>query len=61
MDKVDELLERTGIELLPYQKEVLRHIANGERCYVIFPRRAGCEMMLRLIKQLNEMKGEDDG
>lgn len=64
MDKVDEFLERTGIELLPYQKEVLQHIANGERGYVIFPYRNGRDFFYQSLLYLMPIllsKGENDG
>lgn len=31
MDKLDEFLEKTGIKLFPYQKEILKHAMNGEK------------------------------
>lgn len=33
MDK----LEKIGIELFPYQKEVLKHVTNGEKTYFPYP------------------------
>lgn len=60
MDKLDEFLERTGIELLPFQKEVLRHVVNGERCYFIFPYRHGREFFQGLLYSLPLLlKGEN--
>lgn len=37
MDKLDEFLEKTGIELLPYQKEILKHAVNGEKLCILYP------------------------
>lgn len=36
-NELDDFLDRTGIELLPYQKEILKHAVAGEKPYVIFP------------------------
>lgn len=37
MDKLDEFLKKTEINLLPYQKEILRHTMNGENLYIPYP------------------------
>lgn len=62
MNKLDEFLERTGIELLPYQKKVLQHLVNGERCYVIFPYRNGRDYFQYLAYLIPFLlsKGEND-
>lgn len=59
MDKLDEFLERIGVELLPYQKEILQNLINDRVVRVIFPRYNSREKMLRLVKRLNEMKSEE--
>lgn len=41
MNELDDFLDRTGIELFPYQKEnqkeILKHAVAGEKLYAIFP------------------------
>ena len=62
MDKLDEFLEMTGIELLPYQKEMLRHAVTGEKPYVIFPphyRRVHFQTLSYVMQTLLS-KGEND-
>lgn len=36
MDKIDKFLEKIGVELLPYQKEFLKHFINNENVYVLY-------------------------
>lgn len=33
----DNFLKANGIELLPFQKEVLEKISKGEKVYVLYP------------------------
>ena len=33
----DDFLKANGIELLPFQKEVLEKISKGEKVYVLYP------------------------
>lgn len=37
MNELDDFLDRTGIDLLPCQKEILKRAVAGEKLYVIFP------------------------
>lgn len=63
MDKLDEFLDKTGIELLPYQKEILRHAVNGEKFYVLYPPCNGRYYFQNLLYLMPILlsKGENDG
>lgn len=59
MEKIDEFLEKSRIELLPFQKEILRNAIHGKRIYIIHPPHMGryyFQGLLYLISNLT--KGE---
>ena len=55
-EKLDEFLKRIGIELLPFQKEFIKKIADENKIYVCYPPHES----LRLIQALANVfeKGE---
>lgn len=58
----DEFLKRTGIELLPFQKEILSQIMDGNKIYICYPPHVGRTNTLLLSRVLGTTpeKGEDD-
>lgn len=60
-EKLDEFLKEIGIELLPFQKEILKQIINGNKIYICYPPNIRRTNMLLLVRSLmNEFKkGED--
>ena len=48
-EKLDEFLKGIGIELLPFQKEILKQIINGNKIYICYPPNVG-----------RKLKGETD-
>ena len=40
-EKLDEFLKRTDIELLPFQREMLSQIADGNKIYICYPPHVG--------------------
>ena len=61
-EKLDEFLKRIGIELLPFQKEFIKKIADENKIYVCFPPHVGRYESLRLIQALANVfeKGEQN-
>lgn len=67
MDKFNEFLEKTGIELLPFQKEVLEKIPKGEKVYVLYPpqlSRENAKLFFQTVLEIiyrteNKTKGEN--
>lgn len=59
-EKLDEFLKRIGIELLPFQKELIKKIADENKIYVCYPPHVGRYELLRLIQALANVfeKGE---
>ena len=59
-EKLDEFLKRIGIELLPFQKELIKKIADENKIYVCYPPHVGRYESLRLIQALANVfeKGE---
>jgi hypothetical protein len=51
-EKLDEFLKRIGIELLPFQKEFIKKIADENKIYVCYPPHVGRYESLRLIQAL---------
>lgn len=58
----DEFLKRTSIELLPFQKEILSQMTNGNKIYICYPPSVGRTNTLLLMRTLGATlkKGEDD-
>lgn len=58
----DEFLKRTGIELLPFQREILRQMTDGNKIYICYPPHVGRTNTLLLLRALSATfeKGEDD-
>lgn len=61
MNELADFLDRTGIELLPYQKEILKHVTDGEKPYVIFPPFNGRFYLQNLLYSIQMLlsKGEE--
>lgn len=59
-EKLDEFLKRTGIELLPFQKEIIGQIIDGNRVYICYPPhfgRTNAQLLTRALGDIFE-KGE---
>lgn len=59
-EKLDEFLKIIGIELLPFQKELIKKIADENKIYACYPPHVGQYESLRLIQALANVfeKGE---
>lgn len=62
---LDEFLKRTGIELLPFQKEIISQIIDGNRIYICHPPhfgRTNARLLMRALGDIFEKKrgGEFD-
>lgn len=59
-EKLDEFLKRTGIELLPFQKEILKQMTDGNKIYICYPPHVGRTNTLLLMRGLATIfeKGE---
>lgn len=61
-EKLEEFLKRTGIELLPFQKEILNQMTDGNKIYICYPPHVGRINTLLLMRALGATleKGEGD-
>ena len=61
-EKLDEFMKRIGIELLPFQKEFIKKIADENKIYMCYPAHVGRYESLRLIQALANAfeKGKND-
>lgn len=61
-EKLEEFIKRTGIELLPFQKEILSQMMDGNKIYIFYPPYVGRTSTLLLMRALRATleKGEDD-
>lgn len=61
-EKLDEFMKRIGIELLPFQKEFIKKIADENKIYMCYPPHVGRYESLRLMRAFaNEFeRGEKD-
>ena len=61
-EMLDEFLKRTGIELLPFQKEILSQMMDGNKIYICYPPHVGRTDTLLLLRALGTTleKGGDD-
>lgn len=61
-EKLDESMKRIGIELLPFQKEFIKKIADENKIYMCYPPHVGRYESLRLIQALANAfeKGKND-
>ena len=59
-EKLDEFMKRIGIELSPFQKEIIKKIADENKIYMCYPPHGGRYESLRLIQALANVfeKGE---
>jgi hypothetical protein len=48
-EKLDEFMKRIGIELSPFQKEIIKKIADENKIYMCYPPHVGRYESLRLI------------
>jgi hypothetical protein len=51
-EKLDEFLKRTGIELLSFQREILRQMTDGNKIYICYPPNVGRTNALLLTRAL---------
>lgn len=61
-EKLEEFLKRTGIELLPFQKEILSQMTDGNKIYICYPPHFGRinnNVLMRALGATLE-KGEGD-
>lgn len=49
-EKLDEFLKEIGVELLPFQKEILKQIINGNKIYICYPPNIRQTNTLRLMR-----------
>ena len=61
--KLDEFLKRIGIKLLPFQKEILKQVMDGNKIHICYPPNVGRTNTLLLMQALSAMlsRGENDG
>lgn len=61
-EKLEEFIKRIGIELLPFQKEILSQMTDGNKIYICYPPHVGRINTLLLMRALGATleKGEDD-
>lgn len=61
-EKLDEFLKKTGIELLPFQKEIVSQIMDGNKIYICCPPYVGRINTILLMQALRSVfeKGEND-
>lgn len=62
-EKLDEFLKRTGIELLPFQREILRQMTDGNKIYICYPPNVGRTNTILLMRALGAIfeRGGNDG
>ena len=62
-EKLDEFMKRIGIELSPFQKEIIKKIADENKIYMCYPPHVGRYESLRLIQALANVfeKGDYSG
>lgn len=61
-EKLDEFLKRTGIELLPFQKKLIKKIADGNKICICYPPNTGrtnAKLLMRLM-DTTFAKGENN-
>lgn len=60
-EKLDEFMKRIGIELSPFQKEIIKKIADENKIYMCYPPHVGQYESLRLMQALANVfeKGEN--
>ena len=61
-EKLEEFIKRTGIELLPFQKEILSQMTDENKIYICYPPYVGRTSTLLLMRALGATleKGEHD-
>jgi hypothetical protein len=60
---LDEFLKRAGIELLPFQKEIIGQIIDENRVYICYPPHFGRTNILLMMQAIEASvkKGENYG
>ena len=53
-DIVKYVEENFGVELLEYQKEILRQVQSGKQIYLVPSRRMGFTLMNKVLKEVSE-------
>lgn len=56
---IDEFIKVTGIELLPFQKEILEKMADGNKVYILYPPKLGRENTILLMRGLARLSISD--
>lgn len=62
VEKLDEFLKRIGIELLPFQREILSRMTDGNKIYICYPPNVGRTNTILLMRALETIfeRGEND-
>lgn len=62
VEKLDEFLKRIGIELLPFQREILSQMTDGNKIYICYPPNVGRTNTILLMRALGTIfeRGEND-
>jgi hypothetical protein len=62
VEKLDEFLKRIGIELLPFQREILSQMTDGNKIYICYPPNVGRTNTILLMRALETIfeRGEND-
>lgn len=53
-EQIDEFLNRMNVKFLPYQKEIFKRLANGEKICISIPPRLGRGYFLEHLPKLTE-------
>lgn len=53
-DIIKYVEENFGVELLEYQKEILRQVQSGKQIYVVPSRRMGFTLMNKVFEEVSE-------
>lgn len=59
-ERLDKFLKRNGIELLPFQKEIIKQMSMSQKIYICYPSNNGRTdfRLLELVASI--LKGEND-
>lgn len=56
---LDEFLKQANIELLPFQKEILEKIVEGDKIYILYPPRFGRENAILRMRAFSKIAFSD--
>lgn len=55
VEKLDEFLKRIGIELLPFQREILSQMTDGNKIYICYPPNVGRTNTILHLREVKTM------